>query len=70
MLNLLRMHVSLFCFQVKLGGRDSSVGIATCCGLDGPEFETLLGRDFPYLPDRPWGPPSPLLYNGYRVSFL
>jgi hypothetical protein len=42
-------------------GRDSSVGIATGYGLDGPGIEIFRTR-----PDRPWGPPS-LLYNGYRV---
>ena len=42
-------------------GRDSSVGIATDYGLDGPGIESRWGQDFP-----PWGPPS-LLYNGYRV---
>ena len=44
-------------------GWDSSVCIATRCGLDGPGIESRGGRDFP---DRPWGLPS-LLYNGYRV---
>jgi hypothetical protein len=47
-------------------GPDSSVGIATGYGLDGPEIESRWGRDFPHCPDRPWGPPS-LLYNGYQV---
>ena len=42
-------------------GRDSSVGIATRYGLDGPGIESRWGRDFP-----PWGPPN-VLYNGYRV---
>jgi len=46
--------------------RDISVGIATHYGLDGPEIESRWGRDFPHLPDLPWGPPS-LLYNGYRL---
>jgi hypothetical protein len=32
--------------------RDSSVGIGTSCGLDGPEIESRWGRDFPY-PSRP-----------------
>ena len=46
-------------------GRDSSVGIATRYGLDGPGIEFRLGVDiFRTCPDRPWGPPS-LLYNGY-----
>jgi hypothetical protein len=49
-------------------GRDSSVGIATRYGLDGPRIESRWGgeifrRTRPY---RPWGPPS-LLFNGYRV---
>ena len=30
-------------------GRDSSVGIATRYGLDGPEIESRWGRDFPRL---------------------
>jgi hypothetical protein len=47
-------------------GRDSSVGIATRYGLEGPGIESRRGRDFPH-PSRPaLGPPS-LLYNGYRV---
>ena len=29
-------------------GRDSSTGIATCYGLDGPGIESLWGRDFPH----------------------
>ena len=42
------------------GGRDSSVGIATCYGLDGPLIESRLGgRDFPH-PSRPaLGPTQP-----------
>jgi hypothetical protein len=29
--------------------RDSSVGIATCYGLEGPGIESRWGRDFPHL---------------------
>jgi hypothetical protein len=49
-------------------GRDSSVGIATRYGLDGPGIESRWGGGeiFLTLPDRPWGPPS-LLYNRYRL---
>jgi hypothetical protein len=43
-------------------GWDSSVGIATGYGLDGPGIEF---RHFRILPDPPWGPPI-LLYNAYR----
>jgi hypothetical protein len=40
-------------------GRDSSVGIATRCGLDGPGIESRWGRDFPH-PSRPaLGPTQP-----------
>ena len=46
--------------------RDSSVGIATDNGLDGPGSNPGEGEIFRTCPDRPWGPPS-LLYNGYRV---
>ena len=47
-------------------GRDSSVGIATGYGLDGPGIESRQGEIFRTSPDRPWGPPN-LLYNGYWV---
>ena len=47
-------------------GRDSSVGIATGYGLDGPGIESRRGEIFRTCPDRPLGPPS-LVYNGYRV---
>jgi len=47
-------------------GRNSSVGIATRYGLDGPGIESRWERDFPKRPDRPLDLPS-LLYNGYRV---
>jgi hypothetical protein len=47
-------------------GRDSSVGIATGYGLDGPGIESRWDEIFRTCPDRPWGPPS-LLYNRYRV---
>jgi len=41
-------------------GRDSSVGIATGYGLDGPGIESRWRRDFPHLS-------SSLLYIGYRI---
>ena len=48
-------------------GRDSSVGITTRYGLDGPGIESRgAGKIFSTRPDRLWGPPSPL-YNRYRV---
>jgi len=46
--------------------RDSSVGIATGYGLDGPGIESRWGRDFPH-PSRLALLPPNLLYNGYRV---
>jgi hypothetical protein len=48
------------------GSRDSSVGIATRYGLEGPGIESRWGEIFRTDPDRLRGPPS-LLYNGYRV---
>jgi hypothetical protein len=46
--------------------RDSSVGIATRYGLEGPGIESQWGEIFRTYPDRLRVPPS-LLYNGYRV---
>jgi hypothetical protein len=49
--------------------RDSSVGIATRCEMDGPGIESRWGGEiFSTRPNRPWDLTS-LLYNGYRVSF-
>ena len=47
-------------------GRDSSVGIATRYGLDGPGIESRWGVDFSHPSRSALGSPS-LLYNGYRV---
>ena len=35
--------------NLHLSGHDSSVGIATRYGLDGPGIESRWGRDFPHL---------------------
>jgi hypothetical protein len=52
---------------LTLCGPDSSDGIATGYGLDGPGIESRRGGEiFRTCPDRPWDPPNPL-YNGYRV---
>jgi hypothetical protein len=40
-------------------GRDSSVGIATRYGLDGPGIESRWGRDFPHPPRPAPGPTQP-----------
>jgi hypothetical protein len=40
-------------------GRDSSVGIATGYGLDGPEIESRLGRDFTLTSRPALGPIQP-----------
>jgi hypothetical protein len=53
---------------MRVTGLDSSVGVATCYGLDCSGIELRCGAYiFLSPPDLPWGPPS-LLYNGYRVS--
>jgi hypothetical protein len=44
----------------SIGSQDSSVGIATRYGLDGPGIESQWGRDFPHLSRltlRPTQPP-------------
>jgi hypothetical protein len=61
---LLLMHlyynlVILRLLTLCIVGRDSSVGIATRYGLDGPEIESRWGRDFQH-PSRPaLGPTQP-----------
>jgi len=47
-------------------GRNSSVGIATRYGPDGPRIISRWWRISHTRPDRSWWPPS-LLDNGYRV---
>jgi hypothetical protein len=47
-------------------GPDSTVGIATGYGLDGPGIESQWGQDFSLL-SRPARDPPSLLYNGYWV---
>jgi len=55
--------------SVGLCGRvDSSVGIATRCGLKGPRSNPCECEIFRNHRDRPWDPPS-LLNRGHRVSF-
>jgi hypothetical protein len=39
----------IFAFDQKIKGRNSSVGIATHYGLDGPGIESRWSRDFPHL---------------------
>jgi hypothetical protein len=60
--NTINLHICI-CTCV---GRDSSVGIATRDGLNGPGIESRWGRDFLHLSRMALGPTS-LLYNGYRV---
>ena len=55
------LYLSLFsqCSCSCSGGWDSSVGIATRYGVDGPGIESRWGRDFPH-PSRPaLGPTQP-----------
>ena len=52
---------------LSMAGRDSSVGMATRYGLDGPDIESQWGVEiFHTRSHRPWGSPS-LLYKGYSV---
>jgi hypothetical protein len=46
--------------------RDSSVGMATRCGMEGPGIEARWFEIFRTRSDQPWSPPS-LLYNVYRL---
>jgi hypothetical protein len=44
---------------IKLVGRDSSVGMATRYGLDGPRIESRWGRDFSHPSRSALGPTQP-----------
>jgi hypothetical protein len=55
-------------YSLAIVPRDSSVGIATSYGLDGPEFEFLWGRDFPH-PSRPAPGAHPASYTIRNGSF-
>ena len=62
-------YVAIFiCSRGSLEGRDSSVGIATRYGLDGPGIESRWGRDFPH-PSRPALGAHPASYTLVTGSF-
>jgi hypothetical protein len=71
---LVLRHTYIACLVKRYSGRnlddlqisrDSSVGIATRYGLEGPGIESRWGDIFRSCQYWPWGPPS-LLYNGCR----
>jgi hypothetical protein len=49
----------IFFLHSNQKGRDSSVGIATCYGLDGPGIGSGWGRDFPHSSTPVMGPSQP-----------
>ena len=53
--------IYIFSFSVCLVGRDSSVGIAPCYGLDGPGIEFRWQRNFPHSSWPALGPTQPPL---------
>ena len=55
--------------STEFKSRDSSVGIATSYGRDGPGVESLWGRDFPH-PSRPALGAHPASYTMNTGSFL
>jgi hypothetical protein len=55
-------------YNTVQSGPDSSVGIATSYGLEGPGIEPRCRRDFPHQSGPALGPPS-FLYNGYLIYF-
>ena len=57
------IYLEFFCPYTD---QDSSVGIVTVYGLDGPGMEPVEDEIFYIHPERPWSPLN-LSYNGYRV---
>jgi len=55
----LSLRAQIMLKHMNLVDRDSSVGIATGYGLDGPGIESLWGRDFPHLSRPALGPRQP-----------
>jgi hypothetical protein len=65
--------INFILISPSVRNRDSSVGIATGCGLDGRGVgvRVPVGAEFFYIPRRPdrfWGPTC-LLSNGYCGSY-
>ena len=58
------LHVSNRLTNHHQRGRDSSVGIATRYGLDGPGIESRWGRDFPHTSRPALGPTQPPVQMG------
>jgi hypothetical protein len=57
---MFELERSIFEFYIeKEGGRDSSVGIATRYGLDGPGIDSRWGRDFSHMSRPALGPIQP-----------
>jgi len=66
------MHVFVFVIIITTTtttmGRNKSVGIATCYGLDDPRIESLRGRDFPHPYTPVLGPSQPPIQWYRRLS--
>jgi hypothetical protein len=52
-------RIILLLILLKMVGRDSVAGIATCYGLDGPGIESRWGRDFTQPSRQDLGPKQP-----------
>ena len=58
-IRLHKPHFQLVLLPLSSMGRDISVGIATCYGLDDPGIESRWGQDFPHLIRPALGPTQP-----------
>jgi hypothetical protein len=58
-IKVIHLHISLSELPEQFVGRNRSVGLVTCYGLEGPGIESRWGRDFLHTSRPTLGPTQP-----------